>query len=297
MGEDGRRESVPVDDGPTEDPETGELSPARGPMKINGYPVEEGSRAWDGSAPRVRVDDPGMIRTLIGRIGKKRRRPASGGTGGGQRPRLRDRIGKRIHRILERIVEILFPLDHEAVMEWIDGRLLPFLRKALRWIFGIGWRILRWILYKIFPGLERPSPLGDDLKWKAYGCILGHEAPRFLRYWMDGERLYTERRFLRISGDELQLYKVRDISVSSGRLQGLLGVGTVTVISSDDTDPRLEIRDIKDTDGARAAISKQVEEARKARGIQIVELMGRLGLDGKFDDFFDGKKSVHVETS
>ena len=68
----------------------------------------------------------------------------------------------------------------------------------------------------------------------------------FTRYRLSEDRLFTSKGFLNVKDDEILLYRIRDISTSRSLFQRLLGVGTVTVLSSDKTSPSLVLKNIKD---------------------------------------------------
>ena len=73
--------------------------------------------------------------------------------------------------------------------------------------------------------------------WKDRKHILGLPWS-FTRYMLSEDRLFLSKGFLSVRDDEILLYRVRDISTSRTLFQRLLGLGTVTVLSSDKTCPR-----------------------------------------------------------
>ena len=66
----------------------------------------------------------------------------------------------------------------------------------------------------------------------------------FTRYMLSEDRLFLSKGFLNVKDEELLLYRIRDISTSRSLLQRMLGVGTVTVLSSDKTNPTLVLKNI-----------------------------------------------------
>jgi DNA repair protein RecN (Recombination protein N) len=70
------------------------------------------------------------------------------------------------------------------------------------------------------------------------------------------------------------LYRVRDISCKRSLGQRLLGVGTVTVTSSDKSTPVLVLKNIKDPLKTKELIHNQVEEMKMQRRMRIGEIMG-----------------------
>ena len=68
----------------------------------------------------------------------------------------------------------------------------------------------------------------------------------FTRYALSEDRLFVSQGFLNLTDEEVLLYRVRDVTTSRSLMQRLLGVGTVTVLSSDKTQPTLVLKNVKD---------------------------------------------------
>ena len=64
----------------------------------------------------------------------------------------------------------------------------------------------------------------------------------FTRYALSEDRLFISEGFLNIRDDEILLYRVRDLDTTRTLGQRLLGVGTVTVMSSDKTMPMMVLK-------------------------------------------------------
>ncbi|NOT30404.1 MAG: PH domain-containing protein [Planctomycetes bacterium] len=84
------------------------------------------------------------------------------------------------------------------------------------------------------------------------------------RYRLTNQRLFTERGLLRRQHDELELIRIDDVAVRQNLLQRLFDVGTVTVLSTDSSSPRLEIEGIEHPLAVKEQIRAQVR-ARRAR--------------------------------
>ncbi len=85
-----------------------------------------------------------------------------------------------------------------------------------------------------------------------------------LRYRLTNHRLFMERGLLSRQHDELELIRVDDVSVRQNLLQRLFDVGTVTVLSTDTTNPELCIEGIEHPLALKEQIRAQVR-ARRAR--------------------------------
>ena len=95
----------------------------------------------------------------------------------------------------------------------------------------------------------------------------------FTRYAMSEDRLFVSVGFLNFKGEELLLYRVRDINTSRTLGQRIFGVGTVTVMSSDKTTPSLLLKNIKNPMEVKELLHKQVEEMKIRRRVRVGEIM------------------------
>ena len=109
----------------------------------------------------------------------------------------------------------------------------------------------------------------------------------FTRYWMSEDRLFTSVGFLNLRDDEILLYRVRDLDTNRTLWQRLFGVGTVTVISSDKSQPVLALKNIKDPIMVKELLHKQVEECKLKRRLRVGEIIGDADGDCIPDDMDD----------
>lgn len=107
--------------------------------------------------------------------------------------------------------------------------------------------------------------------WKDRKRFLGMPLS-FTRYMLSEDRLFLSKGFLNVQDDEVLLYRVRDISTSRNLLQRMLGVGTVTVMSTDKTCPNLVMKNIKDPVAVKEMLHKHVEEMKLHRQVRVNEL-------------------------
>ncbi len=96
----------------------------------------------------------------------------------------------------------------------------------------------------------------------------------FTRYRLSEDRLFCEVGFLNIKSDEILLYRVRDLQLTITLGQRIFGVGTVSVISSDKSIPRLELKNVKSPRQVKELIHQNVEEAKDKRRMRTTELVG-----------------------
>ena len=95
----------------------------------------------------------------------------------------------------------------------------------------------------------------------------------FTRYAMSEDRLFLSVGFLNIRDDEILLYRIRDITTSRSLWQRIFGVGSVTVVSSDKTQPTLVLKNIKNPLTVKELLHEQVEEMKLKRRVRVGEIM------------------------
>ena len=127
---------------------------------------------------------------------------------------------------------------------------------------------------------------GKEYKWKDRKRHLGMPLS-FTRYALSDDRLFLETGFFNIKDEEVVLYRVRDISMRRTLWQRIFGVGTVIVISSDKSAPKIELKNIKKPREVKEQIHNFVEEMKINRRIRIGEYSS-ISMDGDdFDDDYD----------
>jgi uncharacterized membrane protein YdbT with pleckstrin-like domain len=88
-----------------------------------------------------------------------------------------------------------------------------------------------------------------------------------LRYRVSNYRIDFERGLLSRSIDTLELWHVEDISFHQSLLDRMLGVGTITIISSDDTSPRLELKSLPKPRQLFESLKQRVISVKRQRGV------------------------------
>lgn len=129
--------------------------------------------------------------------------------------------------------------------------------------------------------------------WKDRKRILGMPIS-FIRYRLGEDRLFCETGFFSSRGEEILLYRIRDISVSISFWQRFTAVGTVTVTSTDSTAPVLAMKNIRHPREVKELIHRQVEKAKLAYRVRYTELMGENG-QGSIDMDSDGIPDILQE--
>ncbi len=95
----------------------------------------------------------------------------------------------------------------------------------------------------------------------------------FTKYRLSEDRLFCETGLLNVRADEVLLYRIRDLQVNISLGQRLFGVGTVSVISSDQSIPHLNLVNVKHPREVKELIHHSVEEAKDRRRMRTMEVM------------------------
>ena len=120
--------------------------------------------------------------------------------------------------------------------------------------------------------------------WKDRKRYLGMPLS-FTRYAMSDDRLFQSVGLLSIKDDEILLYRVRDIDTKRTLWQRLFGVGTITIMSSDQSTPNMVLKNVKNPLDVKEMIHNQVEEMKIRRRVRVGEIMtADVDNDGDPDD-------------
>lgn len=85
----------------------------------------------------------------------------------------------------------------------------------------------------------------------------------FEKYTLTNKRLFIERGIIKYSCDEIKLFRVNDTTLSKGLIERLFGYGTITIISTDKTTPKVTIGSIVNSEKCRQILSESVEKIKK----------------------------------
>ena len=91
------------------------------------------------------------------------------------------------------------------------------------------------------------------------------------RYRLTTQRLFVQTGLIAKKLEEVELFRVKDVTLSQGILQRLLGVGNVVVLSSDDTTPRLELAGILNPVEVKEQIRNAFRASRQREGLRMGE--------------------------
>lgn len=100
----------------------------------------------------------------------------------------------------------------------------------------------------------------------------------FTRYRLSEDRLFIETGVIRFQEEEVMLYKIQDLHLSITLGQRFFGVGTVSVLSGDQTAPRVDLVNIAKPKRVKELLHQLMEGAKRQRRVSVLESMG-----GHFD--------------
>lgn len=92
------------------------------------------------------------------------------------------------------------------------------------------------------------------------------------RFVLTTQRLFTHTGVLNRQLDELELYRVKDYSQFTPFLMRLVGLGCVSVETSDRSHPVVNINGIKDPDFLQGLLRQHCELCRNERGVRELDM-------------------------
>jgi uncharacterized membrane protein YdbT with pleckstrin-like domain len=95
---------------------------------------------------------------------------------------------------------------------------------------------------------------------------------KMVAYKITNYRIDLERGLLSKRLDTLELWHVEDIRMNQSFLDRILGVGTVTVISHDDTTPQLSMRGIPHPRPLYETLKQRVIAVKRQRGVVKMDI-------------------------
>lgn len=95
---------------------------------------------------------------------------------------------------------------------------------------------------------------------------------RFERYTLTTERLLHQRGVFSRAVDELELYRVRDVTATQTFWQRLVGIGDITLATSDRSDPSEVIRGVANHRGVMDLIREHTETMRRVKRVRELDV-------------------------
>lgn len=106
------------------------------------------------------------------------------------------------------------------------------------------------------------------IPWAIYRWL----AIRCTKFTLTSQRLRMEEGILSRRFDDIELYRVKDLTLHQPFIQRLVGLGTIRLLTSDATHPTLTLPAISDPMEVRDVIRQQVEHMRRERGVRELDI-------------------------
>ncbi len=123
--------------------------------------------------------------------------------------------------------------------------------------------------------VERKYGQGAELIWKDrkrwMGMPLSFTRYRLIRKPGSWFKIFSDIGFSYSVVEEINLYRIYDISLRQSLIGKMLNTGTVILFSNDERSPKFVLRNIKDPFKVRDMFSNYVEEQRKLNNVRITE--------------------------
>ena len=107
----------------------------------------------------------------------------------------------------------------------------------------------------------------------------------FEKYRVANGRIYCQHGLINQKEHECLLYRILDISLKRSLGNLICGTGTVTMRTTDDSDPVLVLKNIKRSREAKDLLSDLIEKERIRKGVTGREILANGSMS---DDDFDG---------
>ena len=113
------------------------------------------------------------------------------------------------------------------------------------------------------------SIIWKDRKRPIFGLPLS-----FTKYKLTEEKILINTGILSIKEEEIQLYRIMDVTLKCSFWQRIFNVGTIHCCSGDKTTPEFDIKDVKNASYVKELLSKNIEIQRDKKRIAGREFFG-----------------------
>lgn len=113
------------------------------------------------------------------------------------------------------------------------------------------------------------SIIWKDRKRPIFGLPLS-----FTKYKLTEEKILINTGILSIKEEEIQLYRIMDVTLQCSFWQRIFNVGTIHCCSGDKTTPEFDIKDVKNPSKVKELLSKNIEIQRDKKRIAGREFFG-----------------------
>ena len=121
--------------------------------------------------------------------------------------------------------------------------------------------------------LEKLTREYGEIIWTGKKCILGLPIS-FTRYILTDTKLITKMGLFTIREDEIELYRVYDMSLQLSFGQRIVGCGTIKMLSKDSDTPVKELKSVKHPREAKKLIDEAVRVQRDKYYVRGRDMIG-----------------------
>lgn len=97
---------------------------------------------------------------------------------------------------------------------------------------------------------------------------------RCMQYTLTSQRFRIQQGILNRHLDDIELFRVKDITLSQPLIQRLVGLGTVRMVTSDATTPTVLLPAVAEPLQLLDTIRHQVDRVRRERGVRELDVHG-----------------------
>jgi uncharacterized membrane protein YdbT with pleckstrin-like domain len=113
----------------------------------------------------------------------------------------------------------------------------------------------------------------ESVLWE--GKPFNYGFPSFTSYRLTDRRLIIERGILTKKREEIQLYRVRDISLKRNLFERMMSMGDITIQSTDTSSPTYTLRNVRNSIDVSDTLGLAAENSRiKHRALELTEVQG-----------------------
>ena len=124
-------------------------------------------------------------------------------------------------------------------------------------------------------GFFNAEIIQEEILWSDKKRIMFFGLPwTFTRYSLTETKLKVTSGFWRKIEDDIQLYRVSDVTLYRTVGERMNKIGTICVMSSDASSPETHLVHIKQPQKVKDLIMQKVEEARRKSGVYTSEIVG-----------------------
>lgn len=96
---------------------------------------------------------------------------------------------------------------------------------------------------------------------------------KYTVYRLTTERFLLRKGFISRRHEEIEIFRIKDVSATQSFWERIFGVGTVTIWSTDDSTPKLELVGLRNPVKIKEDIRRESRRARKREGIRGAEFI------------------------